>query len=136
MKVVIDTNVIAYFLLDTQPFAGEARSFLAKVTHGLAPALLEAELSNVIWLAIRAGVLPAEEGPRRLGLANQLGVESVPLLSLSQGALQRSILSGVAVCDTCFVELAVRERCPLATFDKALWKAFPGVAVRPSAITR
>jgi predicted nucleic acid-binding protein len=41
----------------------------------------------------------------------------------------------VAVYDTLFVELAARERLPLATFDAALLKAFPDIAVRPAAIT-
>jgi len=41
-----------------------------------------------------------------------------------------------AVCDTLFVELAVREQLPFATFDAALLKAFPDVAVRPAAIPR
>jgi hypothetical protein len=40
----------------------------------------------------------------------------------------------VAVYDTLFVELAVREEMPLATFDAAVLKAFPDIAVRPSAV--
>ena len=43
----------------------------------------------------------------------------------------RSVTSGIAVYDTLFVELAVRSKCPLVTFDKALLKAFPEIAVRP-----
>jgi hypothetical protein len=35
-----------------------------------------------------------------------------------------------------FVELAVREQLPLATFDAALLKAFPHVAARPAALTK
>ena len=136
MKAVIDTNVTAYFLLGTERFAAEAGQFLAKVSHGMAPAIWEAELANVVWMAIRTGVLHAEEGPVRLLLAHQLGIESIATRSLSQGALQRSIDSGIAVYDTFFVELAVRERCPLATFDKALLKAFPNVAMRPAELTR
>jgi len=31
------------------------------------------------------------------------------------------------------VELAVRERLPLVTFDAALLRAFPDIAVRPGA---
>ena len=30
-----------------------------------------------------------------------------------------------------FVELAVRSRCPLVTFDKAVLRAFPEIATRP-----
>ena len=136
MKAVVDTNVIAYFLLGTTPFADEARGFLAGVRNGMAPVIWEAELANVLWMAIRQGVLPAEDGPERLRLAAQLGIESMSTRALWQGALQRSVRSGIAVYDTFFVELALRERCPLATFDKALIKAFPDVARRPGSLAR
>jgi predicted nucleic acid-binding protein len=36
----------------------------------------------------------------------------------------------VSVYDTLFIELAVRTRCPLLTFDKAVLPAFPDVATR------
>jgi predicted nucleic acid-binding protein len=60
-----------------------------------------------------------------------LGIESVATATLCQGALLRSITSGVAVDDTLFVELAVRANCPLLTFDNAVIKAFPDIAIRP-----
>jgi predicted nucleic acid-binding protein len=131
---VIDTNVVAYYLLGAQPFVGEVRRFMAAVGYSLAPVLWEAELANVVWMAIRFGVLSPEEGAARLKLAAQLGIESVPTRPLCQGALMRSLTSGVAVYDTLFVELAIREGCPLATFDKAVLKAFPNVAARPGAL--
>jgi predicted nucleic acid-binding protein len=48
-----------------------------------------------------------------------------------QGALLRSVASGICVYDTLFVELAARFECPLVTFDKAMLKTFPDIAVRP-----
>ena len=134
MKAVVDTNVVAYFLLGTEPFAAEARRFLASLSNPMAPALWEAEIANVLWMAIRTGVLPAEEGPSRLNLAARLGIESVPTRALLQGSLLRSVTSGIAVYDTLFVELARREACPLATFDRAVLKAFPAIAARPGAL--
>jgi predicted nucleic acid-binding protein len=134
MKAVVDTNVVAYFLLGTEPFAAEARRFLASLSNPMAPVLWEAEIANVLWMAIRAGVLPADEGPSRLNLAARLGIESVPTRTLLQGSLLRSVTSGIAVYDTLFVELARREACPLATFDRAVLKAFPDIAARPSTL--
>ena len=131
MKVVVDTNVVAYLLLGTAGFADEARACLDAVSSPLAPAHWEAELTNVVWMAVRTGILPPEEGPVRLSLAKRLGIESVTTSTLCQGALLRSVASGVAVRDTLFVELAARVGCPLLTFDKALIKAFPDVAMRP-----
>jgi predicted nucleic acid-binding protein len=134
MKVVLDTNVIAYHLLGTPRFAAETAAILGAAEEILAPALWEAELANVIWMAVRAAVLPAEEAPARLALAARLGVQSVPVRTLWHGALVRSLQSGVAVYDTLFVELADRERLTLATFDRRLIQAFPSVAKRPREI--
>jgi predicted nucleic acid-binding protein len=134
VKAVIDTNVVAYFLLGTAPYAAQARRCLAALAQPLAPALWEAEIANVLWMAIRTDVLPPAEGAARLTLAARLGIESIPTRSLLQGALLRSVATGVAVYDTIFVELAVRESCPLVTFDRAVLKAFPSVAVRPGVL--
>ncbi len=87
-------------------------------------------------MAIRSGVLPASEGPRRLDLAARLGVHSVASRRLWQGAVSRAVESGVAVYDTLFVELASRERLPLATFDVKVLAAFPEIAKRPGVLLR
>jgi predicted nucleic acid-binding protein len=131
VKVVVDTNVVAYLLLGTEAFVDEARVALRPAVNPLAPAHWEAELTNVLWMAVRSGVLPPEEGPVRLSLARRLGIESVATATLCQGALLRSVASGISVYDTLFVELAARTGCPLVTFDRAVLKAFPDIALRP-----
>ena len=131
MKAVVDTNVVAYLLLGTAGFVDEAKACFNTVSNPIAPAHWEAELTNVVWMAVRSGILPPEEGPVRLGLARRLGVESVTIATLCQGALLRSVRSGIAVSDTLFVELAARTGCPLLTFDKAVIKTFPDIAIRP-----
>lgn len=136
MKAVVDTNVVAYLLLGTAPFADEARQCFELVATPLAPAHWDAEVTNVVWMATRAGVLAPSDAPARLGLARRLGIESVATATLCQGALLRSIDSGVAVYDTLFVELAFRAACPLVTFDKAVLKAFPELACRPRDLAR
>jgi predicted nucleic acid-binding protein len=98
-----------------------------------APALWEAELANAIWMAARHKVLPLDEAAKRLTLADGLGVHTVPNRTLWQAALVRAHDANVAVYDTLFVELAVREKVPLATFDGALLKAFPKIA-RPGSL--
>lgn len=85
-------------------------------------------------MAVRSGVLPPVDGSSRLGLARRLGIDSVPSATLCEGALLRSLASGVAVYDTLFVELAVHSDCPLLTFDKAVLKAFPDIAMRPGQL--
>jgi predicted nucleic acid-binding protein len=86
-------------------------------------------------MAVRAKVLLPAEAPKRLSLAAGLGIESVSSRSLWHGALAKAISSGLGVYDTLFIELAVRENLPLATFDAKLLKAFPDIAHRPSALS-
>jgi predicted nucleic acid-binding protein len=134
VRAVVDTNVVAYFLLGTQPFVGEARQFWQAVGEAIAPAVWEAELANVVWMAIRKRVLPAEEGPKRLDLAGRLGIHSVQSRALWHGALSRAVESGLAVYDTLFVELAGREHLSLVTFDSRLLNTFPSIAKRPAIL--
>jgi predicted nucleic acid-binding protein len=136
VKVVVDTNVVAYLLLGTETFVDETKACFNIVSNPVAPAHWEAELANVVWMAVRSGIVPPSEGPVRLGLAKRLGIESVNTSTLCQGALLRSVTSGIAVYDTLFVELAARATCPLVTFDKALIRAFPDIAMRPRDLTK
>ena len=59
-----------------------------------------------------------DEGGKRLTAAARLRVRSVSNQSLWHGALVRGVRAGIAVYDALFVELAVREALPLATFDR------------------
>lgn len=126
--------MVAYCLLATEPFTDEAIRFRRAVGQAFAPAHWEAELANVLWMAIRTGVLPTKEGHRQLDFATRLSIRSVPIQALWQAALARSLASGVSVYDTLFVELAARQRLPLATFDAHILKMFPDVAQRPSSL--
>ena len=134
MRAVVDTNVVAYFLFGTEPFVDETRRFWDAVREPIAPALWEAELASVVWMAIRSGVIEAHEGPRRLDLAARLGIHSVPSRKLWHGAVTRAVRSGTPAYDTLLVELADRERLPLATFDRKVLTAFPEIAKRPGAL--
>jgi predicted nucleic acid-binding protein/plasmid stability protein len=134
VKEVVDTNVIAYFILGTEPFAEETSEFMSLLDEAWAPALWEAEFANAIWMATRHKILSVDDAVNRLTLALGLGIHAVPIHTLWQGALVRAHLSRVAVYDTLFVELAAREQLPLATYDAALLKAFPEIAFRPAAL--
>jgi predicted nucleic acid-binding protein len=134
VKAVVDTNVVAYYLLGTAPFVAEARQFWRLVEQPCAPTHWEAELANAVWMAVRMGILPAEEGHQKLDLAARLRIESVPNRSMWQPALTRALTSGAAVYDTLFVELAAQRRLPLATFDKNVLKKFPDIAHRPGSL--
>jgi predicted nucleic acid-binding protein len=134
MSAVVDTNVVAYYVLGTEPFAMEARDFWRATGQPVAPAHWQAELANVLRMAVRTGALSADEGHRRLDFASRLRVRSVPIGSLWQSALTLSLDSGLSAYDTLFVALARHRKLPLVTFDKQVLKAFPDVARRPGDI--
>lgn len=134
MTAVVDTNVVAYYLLGTEPYLDEVRQLWRTLDEAWAPAHWEAELANAVWMAVRTGVMPGDEGHQKLDLAARLGIQSVPNRSLWQPALTRAVTSGAAVYDTLFVELAAQRKLPLATFDRHLLKKFPEIAKRPSAL--
>ena len=135
MITVVDTNVVACYLLGTEPYWEEARQYWRAVREAWAPVHWEAELVNTIWVAVRAGVLPRDEGHLKLDMAARLGVHAVPVRALWQQALSKSLASGVSVYDTLFVELAAQQRLKLVTFDAELLKKFPAIAVRPRALS-
>lgn len=134
MKAIVDTNVVAYYLLETEPFVQETRDFWLAVEEVAAPSHWEAELANAVWIAVRAGVLSPQEGHLRLDIAARLGIESVPNQSLWQRALSRSLDSGLAIYDALFVELAAHRGLSLATFDRDVLKKFPDIAHRPHVL--
>jgi predicted nucleic acid-binding protein len=135
MTGVVDTNVVAYYLLGTEPFVAEVRQFWQTVEETWAPAHWEAELANAIWMAVRSGTLPREEGYQKLDMASRLGVRVVPIRGLWQPALTRALDSSVAVYDTLFVELAAQRDLQLATFDAQLLEKFPEIAKRPHSFS-
>ena len=135
MTAIVDTNVVAYYLLGTEPFIDEVREFWHSVEEPLAPVHWEAELANAIWMAVRTGALSREEGHQKLDMASRLGVQPVAIRPLWQPALTRALDSGVAVYDTLFVELAAQHDLKLATFDTELLKKFPEIAQRPRSLS-
>ena len=134
MKVVVDTNVVAYYLLATEPYVDEVRRFWHRVTELHAPSSWEAELANVVWMAVRHKVLSLPDALERLALAERLGIQSVRCSSLWQGALSRACVSGISAYDTLFVELAERIGLPLATYDQRVLDEFPSIAKRPASL--
>jgi predicted nucleic acid-binding protein len=136
LSVVVDTNVVAYYVLGAKPHRDECAVFLRANADLLAPTSWEAELVNVVWLSVRHGLFDAAEGLERLRLAGSLGIRSIPPSAVWQGALARAVAHQHPAYDTLFVELAVREGCRLATFDQRLLKLFPAVACLPRALTR
>jgi predicted nucleic acid-binding protein len=133
-KAVVDTGVIACYLLGSEPYVDDLRQFWREIRTPLAPAVWEDELANVLSRAVNASVVRADAAGRRLALAGRLGIQSVPARRLWRGALVRAVKSGFSVYDMLFVELAVREQVPLVTYDARLLAAFPEITRQPTPV--
>ena len=134
MRVVVDTNVIAYYLLKTEPFFDETQRFWHEIREPIAPSSWSAEFANAVWVITRAEVLDVADALERLRLAALLGIRGVDATTLCAGALSRALAANHPVYDTLFVELAARESVPLATFDRKILSLFPAFAVRPNEL--
>jgi predicted nucleic acid-binding protein len=133
-KLVIDTDVIAAALLGEPGRARQAEQIVTGAYHLLAPSHWQAELANVIWKAVIWGALLEEHVEQVLTVASKLPIASVALSDLWNGAVGRAIATKHPVYDTLFVELAIREKAPLVSFDQKLRKRFSHVVIEPKAL--
>ena len=136
MNAVVDTNVIAYHLLASEPFVDEVEGFWRLVAQPSAPSIWDAELVNVLAMSARQGVATPERSRAALDDAAALGIRSVGNRSLWRTALEIASRTRTSGYDALFIALALREKCALITFDKKLLTSFPDVAKRPGALAR
>ena len=81
MIAVVDTNVVAYYLLGTEPFIEEVRQFWRTVEEACAPAHWEAELANVVKKYSISSELAQKMVDAAVAKARELGVtENVAIL--------------------------------------------------------
>jgi predicted nucleic acid-binding protein len=107
-----------------------------RIDAATAPASWQAELLSVLWMAVRTKVITSEDSVTKLKAAASLGILTVPVRQLWRGALRRSIDSEISPYDILFIELAIRRKQKLATFDRQLLRAFPDIrSVPPSCDT-
>ncbi len=121
--IVVDTNVVAYLLLESERTA-QAERALALDPEWTAPLLWRSELRNVLATQVRGGLLAAGEARRlqaeaeRLLAGGEYGVASADVLELAAA-------SGCSAYDCEFVALARDLGVPLVTVDRDLLAAFP-----------
>ena len=132
--VVVDSNVIAYYLLKTAPFHREIKSVWPRLKTLNAPASWEAEILSVLWNACGAGLFSEVEARKKLQLAKALGIRAYPVSGLWFSALRFALLANHPTYDTLFVALATRLSTPLLTYDERLLVKFPQVAIRPTGL--
>jgi predicted nucleic acid-binding protein len=130
----VDTDVVAAALLAESETGQEAVRLLAGKWDLAAPSHWKAEFSNVVWKAVQLKRIAAEEIDAILSRASALPIESVDVAELWRGAVTRAIVAGHPAYDTLFVELAIRLRTSVASFDRRLQRKFPSIVRNPTDI--
>lgn len=132
--IVVDTNVVVAYCL------GLERSTAAEALwhfddDWFAPALWQSELRNVVLQYIRHGRIDAEDGYKVIRLAEVILLQDGrTLLPDSDTVLNLALASGCTAYDCEYVAVARALGRPLATWDKALLKAFPDTCATPEAL--
>jgi len=127
----VDTDVVAAAVL-AEPAAGEeAARLLAGNWEFAAPSHWKAEFCNVVWKAVQLKrVTPGDVG-RIISRVSALPIASVDVAELWRGAVVRAIVAGHPAYDTLFVELAIRLRTRVASFDRRFQRKFPPIVKSP-----
>ena len=131
-KFIVDTNVLAYYALNTTPLREEVTVLFSKPFELIAPDSWRVDFLNVIWQAIRSEAISREHGLELLEQAQSLIDWPVPARSLWREALVCADEHNCTTYDALFVVLAEREQSDLLTYDQLLLNVFPNTAKRPN----
>ena len=128
--IVVDASLLAYLVISGER-TEEAEAVLTKDPTWVAPALGRSELRSVVHKYIRRGDLTITRAVALLGQADEvLGgregeVDTHEVLNLASR-------SQCTTYDCEYVALAQTLGVPLITTDRAVLKAFPGLAMAPA----
>ena len=127
--IVVDTNVIAYLLLDSEFTQLSQRVFLQD-SQWNAPLLWRSEFRNVLGLYLRRNRLSLGESLEVMQKAEQL-MQGKEYQVASDHVLHLAAASRCSAYDCEFVALAQDLSLPMVTFDRAVLAAFPSTAISP-----
>jgi predicted nucleic acid-binding protein len=124
-------------------FEGESTSFTVAVlksletVHAVAPALWPFEVANVLSAAERRGRISAAAQAAFLERLRLLpvAIEHRPAAWLAQQILPLARTYHLSAYDAAYLELAIRERLPLATLDDDLRRAASAAGVALVGVT-
>ena len=133
---MVDTDVVAAAVLGEARSGEEAARLLGSKWDFAAPSHWKAEFSNVVWKAVQFGRIAAQEIDSLINRASALPIESVDVAELWRGAVTRAIAAGHPAYDTLFIELAIRLKTSVASFDGRLQRKFPLVVKSPGDLLR
>jgi len=127
--IVVDTNVIAQFLLPS-PRSSSCERVHEIDPHWITPRLWVSEFRNVLILYVRNKIISYDKAVEILQFAERLFVDTT-FDAKSSDIMKNSMKSTCSAYDLEFVSLAIELGVTLVTMDKQILRQFPSVAVRP-----
>jgi predicted nucleic acid-binding protein len=125
--IVVDTNIIAYFLIESE-YSAAAQDVCDRDSSWAAPHLWRSEMRSILAGHLRRGAVS-------LAAAQEYMSDATLLLNgrehdaESNRVLELADLSGCTAYDCEFVHVAEKLRLPLVTSDKQILRSFPEIAI-------
>ncbi|MEA3385782.1 MAG: type II toxin-antitoxin system VapC family toxin [Thermodesulfobacteriota bacterium] len=125
--IVVDTNIISYFYLNSD-YSSLAEQIFKRDPIWLAPLLWRSEFRNVLTFYLKKEIILLSEAieifesAEELLKENEYEINSAQVLSLSHS-------SGCSAYDCEFINLAKDLNISLVTEDKKVLKSFPEFAI-------
>lgn len=132
---VLDASVALRWFLDhpMPPYANRVKQFFLKGVRAVVPALWQLEMSNGLAVAECRSILTAADVDQAVIDIEQIAAASMDIdgsvLSARQ-ALATARAFQLSAYDAVYLDLARRERLPLATLDDRLRAAAPRAGVQ------
>ena len=124
-RFVLDASVaLRWFLSNPVPAYGRrVRRLMLDGARAVVPALWHLEMANGLAVAERRGIVTAADADQSLGDIERLlgqAIESDPALVSVRQALTTARAFRLSAYDAVYLDVARRERLPLATLDEDL----------------
>jgi predicted nucleic acid-binding protein len=131
--IVADTNLLIYLYVQGQR-TEESEAVLQRDALWAVPLLWRSEFRNSLIGLVRAHALQLDDALAMIDEAERW-LTGREYSVLSRQVLTLASRSGCSAYDCEFVTLAQDLEVPLVTTDRQILKAFPTIAVSPSAFT-
>ncbi len=133
--VVIDASVSLAWLLDEPSHGTQLKAlFLAafrQQSKVLVPALWHWECANVLLSMVKRRAIQLPEVPGYLELMRYVNpqVDAIPDIYVQHATIELAQVTGLSYYDASYVELALRAKAQLATFDQKMKTAAQSLGV-------
>ena len=119
MSLIVDASVaVKWFAAEEN--SDRARALFAGGEALIAPDLVLAEVSNVMWKKLRRGLLSSDQVVAAARRLPQYFEQLIPIGELVERATELTVTLDHPVYDCFYLALAERERLPLVSADSRL----------------